>query len=107
MFFIPFLVIISMFVGIAGGWLSAVFVGVISPQDYITGIQLYFIPYYVTYSIIKSLFYAFLIVSISSYQGYYVSGGALEVGRASTRAVVYSIVLILTFDLILTQLLLS
>lgn len=107
MFFIPFLVIISMFVGIAGGWLSAVFVGVISPQDYITGIQLYFIPYYVTYSIIKSLFYAFLIVSISSYQGYYVSGGALEVGRASTRAVVYSIVLILTFDLVLTQLLLS
>jgi phospholipid/cholesterol/gamma-HCH transport system permease protein len=105
--FIPILVIISMFVGIGGGWLSTITIGAISPQDYITGIQIAFEPYYVTYSIIKSLFFAFLIVSISAYQGYYVSGGALEVGRASTRAVVYSIVMVLLFDLLLTQLLLS
>lgn len=106
-FFIPFLVIISMFVGISGGWLSSVFTDAISVQDYVTGIQSYFEPYYVTYSIIKSLFFAFIIITVSAYQGYYVSGGALEVGRASTRAVVYSSVLILMFDLILTQLLLS
>jgi len=105
--FIPFLVIISMFVGIGGGWLSTITVGAISPQDYITGIQIAFQPYYVTYSIIKSLVFAFLIVSISAYQGYYVNGGALEVGKASTRAVVYSTAMILLFDLLLTQLLLS
>lgn len=105
--FIPVIVIISMFVGIGGGWLSAVFSDAMSPQDYVTGIRLEFIPYYITYSIIKSLFFAFLIVSVSSYQGYYVSGGALEVGKASTKAVVYSSVLVLLFDLILTQLLLS
>jgi len=106
-FFIPLIVIISMFVGIGGGWLSAVFTNALSPIDYIRGIQLAFEPYYIVYSIIKSIVYAFIIVSVSAYQGYYVSGGALLVGRASTRAVVYSSVLILLFDLILTQLLLS
>jgi len=106
-FFIPFLVIISMFVGIGGGWLSAVFTDALSAQDYIQGIRYYFIPYYIVYSIIKSFVFAFIIVTVSSYQGFYVTGGALEVGRASTRAVVYSSVLILLFDLILTQLLLS
>jgi len=105
--FIPFLVIISMFVGISGGWVSAVFSGIISSQDYITGIQYSFVPYYITYSLIKSLFFAFIIVTIAAYQGYYVSGGALDVGKASTRAVVYSSVLILLCDLVLTQLLLS
>lgn len=105
--FIPFLVIISMFVGISGGWLSAVFTDALTQHDYIIGIRYVFIPYYIYYSIIKSIVYAFIIITVSSYQGYYVNGGALEVGRASTRAVVYSSVLILMFDLILTQLLLS
>ncbi len=105
--FIPVIVIISMFVGIGGGWLSSVLTDAMSPQDFVTGIRIAFIPYYVTYSIIKSLVFAFIIVTISAYQGYYVNGGALEVGKASTRAVVYSSVLILLFDLILTQLLLS
>ncbi|MBI9066613.1 MAG: ABC transporter permease [Salinivirgaceae bacterium] len=106
-FFIPFLVIISMFVGIGGGWLSSFLTDALTVQDYTQGIQLFFIPYYVTYSVLKSIVFAFIIVSISAYQGYYVTGGALEVGRASTRAVVYSSVLVLLFDLILTQLLLS
>jgi len=105
--FIPVLVVTSMFVGISGGWVSALVTGVVSSQTFIDGIQFAFEPYYITYSIIKSLVFAFLIVSVSSYQGYYVSGGALEVGKASTRAVVYSSVLILLFDLILTQILLS
>jgi phospholipid/cholesterol/gamma-HCH transport system permease protein len=106
-FFIPFLVIISMVVGIGGGWLSSVLTDALTHQDYITGIRYFFIPYYITYSIIKSVVFAFIIITVSCYQGYYVNGGALEVGRASTRAVVYSSVLILMFDLILTQLLLS
>ncbi len=105
--FIPILVIFSMFVGITGGYLSVVFSEVMSVHDYVSGLRLAFIPYYITYSIIKSVVYAYVIVTVSSYQGYYVSGGALEVGKASTRAVVYSSVLILMFDLILTQLLLS
>lgn len=105
--FIPFLVIISMIVGIGGGYLSAVFTDVLSPLDYIEGIQLYFIPYYIIYSIIKSVVFAFIIVTVNAYQGYYVTGGALEVGKASTRGVVYSSVFVLLFDLILTQLLLS
>ena len=106
-FFIPFLVIISMFVGIGGGWLSAVFTDALTPKDFVTGVRYGFISYYIAYSIIKCVVFAFLIVTVSAYQGYYVAGGALEVGRASTRAVVYSSVLILLFDLILTQLLLS
>ncbi len=107
MFFIPFLVLISMIVGIGGGWLSSVFTDALAVKDYITGIKYGFISYYVGYSIIKGIVFAFLIVTVSAYQGYYVVGGALEVGKASTRAVVYSSVLILMFDLILTQLLLS
>ncbi len=106
-FFIPFLVLISMIVGIGGGWLSSVLTDALTVKDFITGIRYGFIPYYVVYSIIKSIVFAFLIVTVSAYQGYYVLGGALDVGKASTRAVVYSSVLILLFDLILTQLLLS
>jgi phospholipid/cholesterol/gamma-HCH transport system permease protein len=106
-FFIPFLVILSMFVGIGGGWLSALLTDALSVEDYVKGIQMIFIPYYIYYSIIKSIVFAFLIITVSAYQGYYVKGGSLEVGKASTRAVVYSSVMILMFDLILTQLLLS
>lgn len=105
--FIPILVIISMFVGICGGWLAALFTGVIPPHSYLQGLQYAFIPYYIVYAVIKSVVFAFIIVSVSAYQGYYVKGGALDVGKASTKAVVYGSVLVLLFDLILTQLLLS
>jgi len=80
---------------------------VITSQDFIYGVQYAFIPYYVTYALIKTLFFAFIITSISAYQGYFVEGGSLEVGRASTKAVVYSSVTLLLFNVILTQLLLS
>ncbi|MCK5823080.1 MAG: ABC transporter permease [Bacteroidales bacterium] len=104
---IPFLVIISMFIGIVGGMFAGELTGTISVHDYIYGIQYAFIPFYITYSLIKSLVFAFIITSVSSYYGYYVSGGALEVGKASTHAVVNSSVLILLFDLLLTQFLLG
>lgn len=105
--FNPFLCLISIIVGIFGGWLAGTSAGVITTQDFIYGIQYAFIPYYITYSLIKTLFFAFIITSISSFQGYNVEGGSLEVGRASTKAVVYSSVVILLFNVILTQLLLS
>ncbi len=105
--FNPFLTLISIIVGIIGGWLAGTTAGVITSEDFIYGIQYAFIPYYITYSVIKTLFFAFIITSVSAFQGYYVSGGSLEVGRASTKAVVYSSVLILLFNVVLTQLLLS
>jgi phospholipid/cholesterol/gamma-HCH transport system permease protein len=105
--FNPLLTLISIIVGIIGGWIAGTAAGVVTSQDFIYGIQYAFIPYYVTYAIIKTLFFAFIITSISAYQGYYVEGGSLEVGRASTKAVVYSSVTLLLFNVILTQLLLS
>ena len=105
--FNPVLTLISISVGIFGGWIAGTSAGVITSEDYVYGIQYAFIPYYVTYAIIKTLFFAFIITSVSAFQGYNVEGGSLEVGRASTKAVVFSSVLILLFNVILTQLLLS
>lgn len=103
----PFLTLISIFIGVLGGYLSGVLSGAISSQNYIYGVQYGFEPYYITYTLIKTLFFAFIITSVSSYQGFYCSGGALEVGKSSTKAVVYSSLLILLFNVILTQLLLT
>lgn len=102
---IPVLVIFSMFVGILGGYLIS-FSGIISPAKYVMGIQYAFNPYYVTYSIIKSLFFGFVISSVASYYGYYAYGGALDVGKASTNAVVNSSIIILLLNVLLTDLLL-
>lgn len=105
--FNPFLTLISICIGIFGGWVAGTLSGVVTSENFIYGIQYAFIPYYITYSLIKTLFFAFIITSVSSFQGYFVNGGSLEVGRSSTKAVVYSSVLILLFNVILTQLLLS
>ena len=105
--FNPLLTIISMIVGIFGGWLAAIITGAVSSADYIYGIQYWFEPFYVTYALVKTVVYAFIITSVSAFYGYYVKGGALEVGRCSTKGVVYSSILILLFDVILTQLMLS
>jgi len=105
--FNPFLTLISISVGIVGGWLAGTTAGVVTSEDYIYGIQYAFIPYYVTYAIIKTLIFAFLITTVSAFHGYKVEGGSLEVGQASTKAVVHSSILILLFNVILTQLLLS
>jgi phospholipid/cholesterol/gamma-HCH transport system permease protein len=105
--FNPILTMLSICVGILGGWVAGTLSDVITSENFIYGIQYAFIPYYITYSLIKTVFFAFIITSVSSFQGYYVSGGSLEVGRSSTKAVVYSSVLILLFNVILTQLLLT
>jgi phospholipid/cholesterol/gamma-HCH transport system permease protein len=93
-------------VGLIGGWGVGQFTDIITVQDYLVGIQYAFNPYFVWYGIIKSLVFAFIITSMSSYYGYNVKGGALEVGRASTNAVVNSSIVILFADLLLTKLLL-
>ncbi len=107
MIFNPFLTAISMAVGLFGGWMASIVTGAISSSDYIYGIQYWFIPFYITYALIKTVFYAFIITSVSAFHGYNVRGGALEVGRASTRGVVFSSILILMTDVILTQLMLA
>jgi len=107
MIFNPFLTAISMIGGLFGGWIAAIVTGALSSSDYIYGIQYWFIPFYITYALIKTVFYAFIITSVSAFHGYTVKGGALEVGRSSTRGVVYSSILILMTDVILTQLMLA
>ncbi len=104
-FMFPFLYILSVFFGLIGGLIVGPAVGAVTATDYINGIQHTFVPYYVFFSLIKSLFFGFLVATIPSYFGYYVEGGAFEVGAASTRAVVNTNIMILVFDLILTQLL--
>lgn len=106
LFIFPFLIIISMFLGIFGGWVICISSGVVSSNDYIYGIQYDFIPFHVFYGLIKTVVFAFIITSVSSYHGYFAKGSALEVGRSSTKAVVYSSILILIFNYIITQLLL-
>jgi phospholipid/cholesterol/gamma-HCH transport system permease protein len=106
-FIFPFLYILSVFFGLVGGLFTGILSDVVTMKDYIDGIQFLFIPYYVMFSIIKTLVFGFLVASVPAYFGYYVQGGALEVGKASTRAVVNTNILILFFDLILTRLLLA
>ncbi len=108
MVFIPILSILSMFFGIIGGyivgWVSS---DIITIANYEVGLRYWFLPFSITYSVIKSVIFAFIISSIAAYFGYNVKGGALQVGKASTNSVVMSSIMILAFDLILTQLLLT
>ncbi len=103
----PVLIVFSMFLAILGGWAAGVTTGLITSSDYIYGIQSFFVPFNIFYALIKTVVFAFLIASISGYHGYITRGGALEVGTASTRGVVYSSIMIIFFNLILTQLLLT
>lgn len=102
----PFLIIISMFLGIFGGYFMGVLADACSSYEYIFGIQSFFIPFNIVYSLTKTVVFAFIITSVSSYHGYYTHGGALEVGQSSTRSVVYNSVIILIVNLILTKLML-
>jgi phospholipid/cholesterol/gamma-HCH transport system permease protein len=105
-FFNPILISLSMFLGIVGGYLAASLGGMVAPQDFIQGLQMEFNTYYVIYALIKTVVFAFLIVTISAYYGFFVKGGAIEVGINSTKAVVSSSVAIIVSNYLLTQLLL-
>ena len=106
MIFFPFLSILSMLVGIFGGWGISVMTGIMIPADYLDGLLVDFRTYSITYTLIKMVFFAYIITSISAFYGYNARGNSLEVGTASTRAVVVSCIVVLLFDLILTQILL-
>jgi phospholipid/cholesterol/gamma-HCH transport system permease protein len=103
----PFVIGLSMFLGVLGGWLAAVYGGFTSAEEFITGIQTEFIPFHVTYAFIKTFVFAFLLATIPSFHGYYMKGGALEVGKASTVSFVWTSVVIILCNYILTQLLLT
>ncbi len=102
----PLLVIVAAFLAIYSGLIAAEFVVSVAPEDYIRGLRHLFNPSSLYFALYKSLVYAFLISSISAYRGFYIAGGAVAVGKASTRAVTDSCIAILLADYILTQLLL-
>jgi len=104
LFMLPALIVISMFLSILGGYLVGMYAGIVSPDHFLSGAQSTFKIFTFEFAMIKTVTFAFLIASVSSYQGYYADGGSIEVGRASTRAVVYSSVLILLFDFLLAKL---
>lgn len=103
---IPMLVVLSMILGIWGGRLASTLSGIISAETFDKGLLMSFIPYNVFFAIVKGYTFAFIISSIPAFYGYYVKGGALEIGRASTKAVVVSCITILFADYILSALLL-
>ncbi|MBQ0081312.1 MAG: ABC transporter permease [Alistipes sp.] len=103
----PFLSMLSMIIGIVGGYIIAAFTGIMIPDDYLEGLKYCFVMWEITYSLIKMAVFAFIITSISAFCGYYAKGNSLEVGRSSTTAVVASSITIMIFNLILTQLMLT
>ncbi|MCD7963685.1 MAG: ABC transporter permease [Rikenellaceae bacterium] len=105
--FFPFLTILSIGIGIGGGYFVARFTDIMLVEDYIEGINYSFNSFYITYALVKAAVFAFLITSISGFYGFYAQGNSLEVGRASTKAVVSSSIAILLFNLILTKLMLT
>jgi len=103
----PFVIGISMFLGVFGGYIAAVYGGFGASSDFIDGLQINFIPFHVTYAFIKTFIFGLLLASIPAFHGYYMKGGALEVGKASTVAFVWTSVMIILVNYILTQLLLA
>lgn len=103
----PFVIGLSMFLGILGGWIAGVYGGFLSSDDFIYGLQDDFIPFHIRYAFVKTFVFAFILATIPSYHGYYMKGGALEVGKASTVSFVWTSVMIILMNYILTQLLLS
>lgn len=105
--YMPVLVVFCIFTSFIGGFIVTIFTDIISTSKYIYGIQALFNEWYVWYGLIKCLFFSYIISTVSAFYGYYVRGGALEVGKASTNAVVASSILILLLDVVLTKLLLQ
>jgi phospholipid/cholesterol/gamma-HCH transport system permease protein len=103
----PMLVIIAGVCALMGGYIAGTIADIITPTDYVYGIRSAFNPFFVSFALIKSVVFAFLVASISSFKGYYTQGGALEVGVSSTQAVTNSVIAVLIADYLLAQLLLG
>jgi phospholipid/cholesterol/gamma-HCH transport system permease protein len=104
--FFPILIIFSMALSMLGGWMSLMISDLTTTETYVLGLRAFFNPFHITYALTKTVVFGFLIVSISSFYGYYVKGGSINVGLSSTQAVVSSSIAILIANFILTQLLL-
>ena len=107
MFTYPFVIAISMFLGIAGAYTAAVFGGFVTSDQFMTGLQDDFNPFHLTYAFIKTFLFAFILSTVPAYHGYYMKGGALEVGEASTTSFVWTSVVLIVTNYAVTQLLLS
>ncbi|MDG1822505.1 MAG: ABC transporter permease [Flavobacteriaceae bacterium] len=107
MLLLPLVINVSMFLGILGGYAATLYGGFSSSADFIEGIQLDFRPYHVAYAFIKTLVFAMILATIPSYHGYFMKGGALEVGKAATVAFVWTSVVIIVVNYFITQLLLT
>lgn len=103
----PFLISLSMFLGVLGGWMASVYGGFVSSAEFVQGLQNDFIPFHITYALIKTIVFGFLLATIPSYHGYFMKGGALEVGKASTISFVWTSVVIILMNYLLTQMLLG
>ncbi|MGQ9863174.1 MAG: MlaE family ABC transporter permease [Bacteroidia bacterium] len=106
MIFFPVLVILGCFIIHLGGVVAGIFTGAVNPTQFATGARSFYEDFQIIFMLLKATTFGFIITSVASYQGYYVRGGALEVGHASTRAVVISCIMILIADYVLAQLLL-
>lgn len=103
----PLLVVFAGVCSLFGGYLAGTLTGIITPHDYEYGLRFVFNDFTVTFALIKSFVFAFLVSSISCFSGYYTQGGALEVGISSTKAVTTSVIAVLVADYLLAQLLLG
>nr|WP_252726741.1 ABC transporter permease [Polaribacter vadi] len=106
-FFYPFLILLGMMLGLFGGWIAGVLSDLFSGVDYIEGLQTEFKPFLIFYAMLKTLVFAFLIATVPSYHGYYVKGGSIAVGKASTQSVVWTTILIVIANYFLTQMMLT
>lgn len=106
LFFSPFIIIISVFFSLVGGWCICLLNDLLSTYEYIDGLQLDFEPFEISYAIIKGIVFSLIISTVSCFRGYTVRGGSLDVGKASTKAVVESSIILIISNLIITQLLL-
>jgi phospholipid/cholesterol/gamma-HCH transport system permease protein len=107
MFFYPFVIAIAMFLGILGAYIAAVYGGFTSADEFLTGLQDDFIPFHIAYAFIKTFIFSFILATIPSFHGFYMRGGALEVGKASTTSFVWTSVVIIITNYFITQMLLS
>ncbi|WP_375580839.1 ABC transporter permease [Marivirga tractuosa] len=103
----PLLVILAGFLALYGGYIAGTLTGILTETEYVYGIRIDFNPFTIQFALIKSVVFAFLIASISAYQGFFTTGGALEVGKSSTSAVTKSCIAVLLADYVLAELLLN
>lgn len=103
----PFVIVMSMFLGILGAYMAGVLGGFVSSEEFISGLQDDFDSFHLVYAFFKTFLFALILATVPSYHGYYMKGGALEVGKASTTSFVWTSVIIIITNYIITQLLLS